>query len=73
MCNLGCCIPNQEEIISMFNAPDIISTIKRKRIEWPGHIQRMARERCVKRIFEDKPGGRWREGRPRLMGGWCRK
>jgi hypothetical protein len=28
----------------MFNAPDIISTIKSKRIEWLGHIQIMARE-----------------------------
>jgi hypothetical protein len=50
----------------MFNASDIISTIKSKRIEWLGHIQRMTRERGVKRIFEDKPGGRRRAGRPRL-------
>jgi hypothetical protein len=47
-----------EEIMNMFNAPDIISTIKSKRIEWLGHIQRMARQRGVNRIFEDKPGGR---------------
>jgi hypothetical protein len=52
--------------MNMFNASDIISTIKSKRIEWLGHIQRMARERGVKRIFEDKPGGRRRVGRPRL-------
>jgi hypothetical protein len=37
-----------------------------KRIEWLNHIQRMTRERGVKRIFEDKPGGRRRVGRPRL-------
>jgi hypothetical protein len=52
--------------MNMFNALDIISTIKSKRIEWLGHIQRMTRERGVKRIFEDKPGGRWRVGRPRF-------
>jgi hypothetical protein len=52
--------------MNMFNAPDIISTIKSKRIEWLGHIQIMARERGVKRIFEDKPGSRRRVGRPRL-------
>jgi hypothetical protein len=52
--------------MNMFNASDIISTIKSKRIEWLGHIQRMARERGVKRMFEDKPGGRWRVGRLRL-------
>jgi hypothetical protein len=54
------------EIISMFNAPDTISTIKSKRIEWLGHIQRLAREKGAKRIFEYKPGGRLRAGRPRL-------
>jgi hypothetical protein len=52
--------------MNMFNTPDIISTIKSNRIEWLGHIQRMAREKGVKRIFEDKPGGRRRVGRPRL-------
>jgi hypothetical protein len=31
--------------MNMFNAPDIISTIKSKIIEWLGHTQRMARER----------------------------
>jgi hypothetical protein len=52
--------------MNMFIAPDIISTIKSKRIECLSHIQRIARERGVKRIFEDKPGGRRRVGRPRL-------
>jgi hypothetical protein len=51
--------------MNMFNGPDIISTIKSKRIKWLGHIQRIGRERGVKWIFEDKPGGRRRVGRPR--------
>jgi hypothetical protein len=46
--------------------PNIVSTIKSKRIEWLGHIQNMERDRGVKRIFEDKPNGRWRVERPRL-------
>jgi hypothetical protein len=33
---------------------------------WVGHIQRMERDRGVKRIFQDKPGDRWRVERPRL-------
>jgi hypothetical protein len=60
-----------EEIINMFISSDMVSTIKSKRIECLGHIQRMERDRGVKRIFEDKPGGRWRVGRPRQMAGWC--
>jgi hypothetical protein len=35
-----------------------MSTTKSKIIEWLGHIQRMAREIGVKRIFEDKAGCR---------------
>jgi hypothetical protein len=55
-----------EEIMNMFNDPGIISTIKSNILEWPCHIQIMARNRGVKRIFEDKPCGRRRVGRPRL-------
>jgi hypothetical protein len=50
----------------MFNPPNIISKIKSKIVEWLGNIQRMAREKGIKRIFEDKPGGRRRVGRLRL-------
>jgi hypothetical protein len=55
-----------EELINMFNTPDIVSTIKSRRIEWLGHIQKMERDRAVKWISEDNPGGRQRVGRPRL-------
>jgi hypothetical protein len=44
-------------------------TVKTKRREWLGHIGRVTRERGVKRIFEDIPGGRRRVGRPRWMDG----
>jgi hypothetical protein len=50
----------------MFNPPNIFSKIKSKIVEWLGNIQRMAREKGIKRIFEDKPGGRRRVGRLRL-------
>jgi hypothetical protein len=51
---------------NIFNSPGIISKLKSKRIEWLGRIQRISRERGVTGIFEDKPGGRRRVGRPRL-------
>jgi hypothetical protein len=55
-----------EEIIDMFNAPDMVSTTKSKTIEELGHIQRTDRDGDVKRIFENKSDGRRRVGRPRL-------
>jgi hypothetical protein len=33
-------------------------TIKGKTIKWLSHIKRMESDRRVKRIFEDKPGGK---------------
>jgi hypothetical protein len=56
-----------DEIINMFNASDLVSTIKSRRTEWLGHIQRIGRDRGVERIFEDKPGGRQRVERLRLI------
>jgi hypothetical protein len=43
--------------------------IKRARMRWAGHVQRMPEERMVKKIFTGQPGGSRRKGRPREMGG----
>jgi hypothetical protein len=45
---------------------DIVSNIKRKRLEWIGHVVRMDQGRIYKKIFESKPEGsrrrlRWLE------------
>jgi hypothetical protein len=42
---------------------DIVADIKKKRLEWTGHVVRMDHGSVVK-IFESKPEGR-RMGRPR--------
>jgi hypothetical protein len=54
-----------ELIFNMFNVRDVVSTIKSKRIERLGQIQRMQVDGGVKRISGDKLGGKWRMGRPR--------
>ena len=40
--------------------------IKEKRLEWTGHVVRMNHGRKIKKIFESKPEGSRRRGRPRL-------
>jgi hypothetical protein len=35
-------------------------------MEWIEHVVRMDNERANKKIFDSKPGGRRRKGRPRL-------
>ena len=44
----------------------IVADIKRKRLEWIGHVVRMDQGRTDKKIFESKPEGSRRRGRPRL-------
>jgi hypothetical protein len=43
-------IRTNEEIINTFNSPEIVSTIRSK-TELLGHMQRMERDRAVKRTF----------------------
>jgi hypothetical protein len=40
-------------------------TIKKGRIRWAGHVQRMPETRSVKKVLLGKPDGRRRIGRPR--------
>ena len=45
----------------------IVADIKKKRLEWVGHVVRMDRGgRTVKKIFESKPEGTRRRGSPRM-------
>jgi len=45
---------------------DLEADIKEKRLEWIGHVVRMGHRRTVKKVFESKPEGSRRRGRPRL-------
>jgi len=44
----------------------MVADIKEKRLEWIGHVVRMDQGRIVKKIFESKPEGSRRRGRPRM-------
>jgi ABC-type thiamine transport system ATPase subunit len=39
------------EIQELFKQADIVVTIKKGRIRWAGHVQRMAETRSVKKVF----------------------
>ena len=53
------------DIQELFKQSDIVVTIKKGRIKWAGHVQRMPETRSVKKVFLGKPDGRRRSGRPR--------
>jgi AAA+ ATPase superfamily predicted ATPase len=54
-----------EETADLYKEPDIVTEIKRNRLRWIGHVERMEDSRSVKKIFKGKPEGRRGTGRPR--------
>ena len=39
---------------------------KKRRLRWLGHVERMSKERVVKRLYQNTPEGSRSVGRPRL-------
>jgi hypothetical protein len=58
-------IRKNEEIKALYNKPDIVGDIKSSRLRWLGHVERMAEDRVVKKVFKGKTGRRRLQGRPR--------
>jgi hypothetical protein len=54
------------ELYEKFNEPNIVNYIKVKRLAWAGHLVRMNNDRTLKKIFNTKPDGVRRAGRPKL-------
>jgi len=54
-----------KEITGVKEKPDIVDIIKRKRLQWYGHVKRMQEERLPKLIMEWILGERRKRGRPR--------
>ena len=54
------------ELKDLYGKPDIIRTIKSRRLRWAGHVARMGDERGVRKILEGKPEGKRPVGRPRM-------
>ena len=55
-----------KEIRELYKDLDIVADIKRKRSGLIGHLVRTDQGRTVKKIFESKPEGSRRRGRPGL-------
>jgi hypothetical protein len=59
------------ELYKLFNEPDIIGYIKVKRFEWAGHLIRTSEKRTIKKMFNTKPEGTRKLGRPKLRWEEC--
>jgi hypothetical protein len=53
------------QILWICREPDSISEIRKGRLRWLGHVERMPEERTVKKGFKNFPEGKKPVGRPR--------
>jgi hypothetical protein len=56
---------HNDELHNLYSSPNIIRTLKLKRVRWAGHVARMGETRNAYRILVGKPEGRRALGRPR--------
>jgi hypothetical protein len=59
------------ELYKLFNEQYIIGPIKVKMFEWAGHLIRASENRMIKNVFNTKPEGTRKAGRPRLRWEEC--
>jgi hypothetical protein len=59
------------ELYKLFNEREIIGYIKAKRLEWAGHLIRTSENRTIKKVFNTKPEGNKKVGRPKLRWEEC--
>ena len=48
-------IGNNQELRELYKDLDIVADIKKKIMEWIGHVVRMDQGRTVKKVYENKP------------------
>jgi hypothetical protein len=58
-------------LYKLFNEPDITGYIKAKRLEWAGHLIHTTENRIIKKIFNTKPEGIRKVGKPKLRREEC--
>jgi hypothetical protein len=56
---------HNEELISLYPSPNIVSVIKSRRLRWVGHVARMEEGRSAFKILTATPAGKRPLGRPR--------
>ena len=58
-------IRSNPEVADLYGEPSLVTEIKRNRLRWLGHLERLPEQRAVKRVYMLKPEGNRRPGRPR--------
>lgn len=59
-------IRRNDELRHLYGGPDLVAFIRRARLRWLGHVERMPEARYPRKALYGMPGGRRMRGRPRL-------
>jgi len=51
-------IRTNHDVIDLLREPDVVSEIRKARLRWLGHVERMPEERTVKNVFKSIPEGK---------------
>jgi hypothetical protein len=59
------------ELYKLYDEPYLVKCIKINRLKLAGHVMLMDNNRITKRMFNTRPEGKRRAGRPKLRWGEC--
>jgi hypothetical protein len=59
-------IRTYKELMALYQELDIVAEIKKARLRWVGHVERMSEDRVIKKLYMSKPEGRRSVGRPKI-------
>ncbi|PSN54726.1 hypothetical protein C0J52_04860 [Blattella germanica] len=62
-------IRTNQELKELYKTTDLVGDIRRKRLEWDGHVLRIVQERAARTILGERPEGRRKFGRQKQMAG----
>jgi hypothetical protein len=51
-------IRTHKELITLYQELDTVTEIKKARLRWMGHVERMSEDRVIKKLYMSKPEGR---------------
>jgi hypothetical protein len=52
--------------MALYQELDTVAEIKKARLRWLGHVERMSEDRVIKKLYTSKPEGRRSVGRPKM-------
>jgi hypothetical protein len=59
-------IRTNKKLMALYQELDTAAEIKKARLRWLGHVERMSEDRVIKKLFMSKPEGRRSVGRHKM-------